>query len=48
VAALGILAVATAQLTLIIGIAASTAVLVVVAITDTLQERVFTRRPGRT
>jgi low temperature requirement protein LtrA len=38
--ALAILAVATAQLTLIVGIAASSAVLIAVAITDTVQEGV--------
>jgi low temperature requirement protein LtrA len=40
VGVLAIFAIATAQLTLITGIGASTAVLIVVAITDTLQERV--------
>jgi low temperature requirement protein LtrA len=44
-AALAILAVATAPLTLIVGIAASTAVLVTVAITDTVQE--VGRAPSR-
>ena len=38
VGVLAIFAIATAQLTLITGIGASTAVLIVVAITDTLQE----------
>jgi low temperature requirement protein LtrA len=47
---LAILAVATAQLTLIVGIAASSAVLIVVAITDTVQEGVQRQpaRPGST
>jgi hypothetical protein len=38
--ALAILAVATAQLTFIVGIAASSAVLIAVAISDTVQEGV--------
>jgi low temperature requirement protein LtrA len=43
--ALAILAIATAQLTLIAGIAASSAVLIAVAITDTVKEGV--QAPGR-
>jgi low temperature requirement protein LtrA len=44
-AALAILAIAATQLMLIVGIAASSAVLIVVAITDTVQEGV--RAPSR-
>jgi low temperature requirement protein LtrA len=49
IAALAILAVATAQLTLIAGIAASSAVLIAVAMTDTVQDRSVSRpRPTST